>query len=77
MLFWMCMKTLDGKHLTQTEKKAMNAMLDANILHAKVGRKIYMITKLDDNTFEAVIHEAQSDDYGNKSLRTYKARFQK
>lgn len=71
------MKTLDGKHLTQTEKKAMSAMLEANVLHAKVGRKIYMINKLDDNTFEAVIQESQSDDYGNKSLRTYKARFQK
>ena len=40
-------KTLTG-HLTQTEKKAITAILNAKLLQGRVGRKDYFITKKGD-----------------------------
>jgi hypothetical protein len=69
------MKVLKG-HLTQLEKKAITAIIMQGFINkpAKVGRKVYHVTKLETH-FTVAISENQSNDFGKMVLRTKKYEF--
>lgn len=69
------MKVIKG-HLTQSEKKAINAIINQGWLNktAKVGRKTYQVVKVE-NYFSVLITENKSNDFGVMVASSYKAEF--
>jgi len=64
----------ENKHLTATEKKAIVAILQANLTEGKVGRKIYRISKVD-GSFKVMIEEKTSNDFGKMITRIFGTTF--
>jgi hypothetical protein len=69
------MKVLDGhKHLTQTERKAITRIIEAGLLLAKVGRKIYKLS-LEGSTYSVSITEKRANDFGQIKDVTFSCKF--
>ena len=61
-------------HLTSVEKKAIKAIIEAKMSHAKVGRKIYLITFEAENV-SVLISENATNDFGQPIVKKYKSTF--
>ena len=50
------MKLIKGYHLTQTERKHIQFMLDNNMLSGGTKLKSYQLNKIDSGTYDIIIH---------------------
>lgn len=50
------MKIIKGYHMTATEKKHIQFMLDNNMLNGGTKLKSYQLNKIDAETYDIIIH---------------------
>ena len=70
------MKLLSGSHLTQTNKKHINHLIENKIMQGKINRISYFLKSLNDKKFEVMIKQNDRGFgfIGNKlRLSTYKS----